>query len=420
VNSSSTQSPPKTLSDWIDYLHNAVATPKDSPDYEASREAAHFAVQRIHNLGVAANATDPENKAIQPAAVQAIGVGLLHSFGLGSGEPIAGLVSAIRGKGFREGAQQYREGLENVQGAHPNAEIVGEGAGLVGSSLLPVERAVEGGRALAQAIRVGRANALQRFATGVLHTDVLPGAALGGIAGFSGGGEDPGDVGARVKAAGAGAAVGAGASALLGGLGALRVPRWVTGVGPRVKAALGKGASPAEVANVAESAIRARLTKEGFSPENIEQLVATWKRGGNPAPIPRVETPVTTRPGETITQIAPRGYEVTGMRATPPAPTTPTVTEILTGERQTGMPDIGRGKTMPYYPRGGKVEQAFAPSPVASRAPSAVPGQAQLFADWLRAASDAAEAHDRIGTLQALGVVSPTDVPALLQLLGIQ
>ena len=30
------------------------------------------------------------------------------------------------------------------------------------------------------------------------------------------------------------------------------------------------------------------------------------------------------------------------------------------------LPDVGRGQTLPYYPRGGRVEQAFGPYPVSS------------------------------------------------------
>lgn len=198
----------------------------------------------------------------------------------------------------------------------------------------------------------------------------------------------------------------------------LRIPRWMTEVQPKVAAVLGKGADPQTVVSVAESAIRNQLAKRGFSPENIEQLVATWKTGGK-LPVsgkpPAVETPVIMRPGETITQTSPRGFEVNGVRETPPVPTTPTLAEMQ-GFRTA---PLGKGPTLPWYPRGGQVEQGMAPPP-ASSPPALAPNQNQAFIEFLKGATSPGEASARVGTLKALGVLGPRDEAALLQMLGVR
>lgn len=55
------------------------------------------------------------------------------------------------------------------------------------------------------------------------------------------------------------------------------------------------------------------------------------------------------------------------------------------GHAAKALPDIGQGKTLPYYPRGGGVEQAFGAPPVSTAAQGINPNQLQPYIDFLRA-----------------------------------
>lgn len=299
--------PPKTVAEWVRYLHTARAVPKDSPDYGQAQEAVRFALQRIRTLNAEANAQEQAaaegGKPVSTPA--AAGVGLLHGLSLGAGEPLAGALAALipGGQGFREGAAEYRQGLENVGLQHPVATPTGEVGGLALQSLAPVGQAIRGGSQAAAAIPAGRAGVLARFFTGAGQANVAPAMTMGGIAGFSQGGEDPGDLGTRLQNAAVGAGVGAAGAAALGGLGALRVPRWLNGVKRTIRQSLPKNTPPDVVEGMTESGIRAQLRREGYPPESHDRIVAAWRAGKTE--VPPAPPPPTVRPGETIAPIDP-------------------------------------------------------------------------------------------------------------------
>lgn len=112
-----------------------------------------------------------------------------------------------------------------------------------------------------------------------------------------------------------------------------------------------------------ETAARASLAKQGFTPALIEQALAQARGPAAPQGL------LSEIPGS-----GGQGFEVTGSRATPPAPTAPTVAEMTrpnVGPRQPGLlSSLGRGEQFPYYPRGGAAEQAIAPFP-SSASPAA-------------------------------------------------
>lgn len=346
--------PPKTLPEWIAYLHAARAVPKDSPDYGDAQEAVRFALQRIQRLNTVANAADQgaaeQGKAVSPTT--ALGVGLMQGLGAGTGEPIAGLISALQGQGFGAGAAQYRQGLENVGAQHPTATAGGDVAGLALGSAVPVGQGVGAGTAIARTIPSTRANALARFLTGVGHTDVTPGLTMGALQGFSAGGEDPGDINARLSRGAVGAAAGAAGQALFGGLGALRVPRWVGTVKREIRQAVPKGTPPEMVEQMTEQSIRTGLKAQGYPPEAQERVLAAWRAGKTEAPPPPPPPmPPIQRPGETISQVAPKGFEVRGPRATPPeGPYPPSIAEMQ-GFR-TGPRGVGGHSYSGTYPAG--------------------------------------------------------------------
>jgi len=355
--------PPKNLMEWVAYLHAARAVPKDHPDYADAQEAVRFALRRIRTLNNVASAQDPDTqepkKAVGTAA--GVGLGLLHGLSLGAGEPIAGALAALipGGQGFREGAEQYRQGVENIGVQQPTAFPAGDVGGLALQSLVPVAQAVKGGSAAAAGIPAGRAGVLARFFTGAGQADVKPALALGGLAGFSAGGEDPGDLNARLQAGAVGAGTSALGAAALGGLGALRVPRWLSGVKRQIRQTLPKG-TPADMADgIAETAIRQTLARQGFDAPTQERILTAWRLGKTEVPPP--PPPPTVRPGETITPIAPKGFAVTGARATPPIPTTPTILEMQQGRTR----GVGGHSYTGTYPQGTPMPEGRAmPSPV--------------------------------------------------------
>src|SRR6266550_2854545 len=184
---------PQTVTDWIQYLHAPAQEPQDSPHYAESRQEMAKALRHINALQVAATEAEaqPDLSKVPAAnrALLAAGAGLEHGMSLGTGEPIAGLLSLIQGKGFREGAQRYREGLSAIEEQAPLTAATAETAGLfalpTGQAAGPLA-AMKAGIPLTigQMARIP----LQGAATGTV---------AGGIGGFSAGGEDPGDIPAR-------------------------------------------------------------------------------------------------------------------------------------------------------------------------------------------------------------------------------
>jgi hypothetical protein len=116
---------------------------------------------------------------------------------------------------------------------------------------------------------------------------------------------------------------------------------------------------------------------------------------------------------------SPQGISVVGP-PTPPAPTAPTVAEM-----QPSVAGLGTGKTLPYYPRGGQVEQSMAPPPVQSPLPAGgLPQSPQEIAASLKDQLSLArslgqeptpEALTRI--LQSKGV-APDQIPAVIDALN--
>jgi hypothetical protein len=202
----------------------------------------------------------------------------------------------------------------------------------------------------------------------------ITGAALGAAQGL---GEGEGSVTERLPSAAIGAVAGTATGAVLGGT----LGKLVNKYAPHAKNAWnavirlfgGKAAATpqahAAAEQAAETAVRDALQKAGKPPEVIEQVVATMRQQGKIPTAQPPQAPMAVRPGETITPIAPKGFEVTGPApALKQGPFPPTLAEMqgFSSTPRPPLPDVGRGQTLPYYPRGGKVEQAFGPYPVSS------------------------------------------------------
>lgn len=404
--------PPKTLPEWIAYLHAVRAVPQDSPDYADAQEAVRFALGRIRTLNAVANAQQPgapdeQVRPIGPGA--AAGAGLMHGLSLGAGEPLAGLLAALvpGGQGFREGAQQYRQGLENIGVQQPTATPTGEMAGLAMQSAVPVARAVRGGTATAAAIPSARAGVLARFFTGAGQADVVPAMTMGGIAGFSAGGEDPGDLNARLQGGAAGAGLGAAGAAFLGGLGSLRVPRWLTGVKRQMRQAVPKGTPPEVVDGLTEAAIRQQLARDGHDAASQSRVLAAWRAGK--ADVPPVPPPPTVRPGETIAPIDPLAspaYQRSGQPIPEPRSWKTPQGKGVGGHSYTGT-----------YPAGTAAGPGrTVPSPVGGPGTMAK-GQMDVLAQFLQGATPA-DLPARLETMRGMGVQLPPDAQTqLLQIL---
>lgn len=265
---------PQNQLHWINVLHHATQVPKDSPDYGEARTVVDLALRHIHALHVK-SANDEANQ--QPSTAAAIGGGLLHGLSLGTGEVINGLGSTIQGKGFRQGAQDYREGLGELEAAHPyltpTAEIAGSlalPAGVVGSGLKAVKAGVPLGL---------------RGALAIAGRGAVAGAVPGAVAGFSGGGEDPGDFAARLKAAGTGAAVGAGLGAITSGAGIPRMRAHVERTADIANKGVMRELNAQRLRNA--QAVGQRFTKQpalaghvaGDAISDIEQALADFQAG---------------------------------------------------------------------------------------------------------------------------------------------
>lgn len=213
------QAGPETLQDWIQYLHNAAGEPKDSPHYAESRQAVALALRHIHALNTAATQTEADQQALgKPVGGgAAAGVQLMNDLSFGAGEPLAGFISMLMGKGFGEGAARYREGLGNVQAQHPD---ITAWTGLPAPFLLPAGTI---GTGVAGAVKAGVPLTVTQ-GMGLLARGAASGAVPGAISGFSAGGEDPGDFAARLHGAERGAEVG-GVLGLLGMGAALKLAR---------------------------------------------------------------------------------------------------------------------------------------------------------------------------------------------------
>lgn len=382
--------PPNTLQGWRTALHKAAAVPKDSPDYEEAQGVKAEALARIGDLerqGIVSEAPRDPNAAL------AFGAGLAQSLSAGTGEPISGLASALTGGTFRQGASKYRQGLENLTAGHPYAELAGEGTGILApgvvGSIAPAGSTLRSALGLTGSAVPVSQDLLTGTAARVLKS-AGTGAALGGLSGFSSGGDDPGDIGARLREGVEGSVLGGlltGGTAALG-TGArsqslersLQRARLATGLqrdeaGIRDMAARtalnearledlqqrmerGSAAPPASPApearlpgGLSESAVRASLAKQGFPTDAIDRVIAKLRAGELPTgtmpadPQPISEGPPGSnklRPGESASTQVRSGtatnpdvqhteVSVTGRRATPMPPTEPTILEMQEG-----------------------------------------------------------------------------------------
>jgi hypothetical protein len=181
----------------------------------------------------------------------------------------------------------------------------------------------------------------------------VTGVGLGAAQGF---GEGTGSPGQRLPSAAVGAVVGGATGALIGKFLPTTQKIWKNVLG-----IFGKKVPIARAQVVAEDAMRKTLAAENLAPEQIERIITTWRATAGPKgtalpPPPAPAAPVVVRPGETLTQTSPRGFEVTGTRPTPPVPTAPTVAEML-GVTTRDAP-IG-GQTMPQVNQQESARNAF-------------------------------------------------------------
>lgn len=173
-------------------------------------------------------------------------------------------------------------------------------------------------------------------------------------------------------------------------------------------------------AKITEATVRAQLAKLKFTPEQSDQAVAIWRQGGllpggppKRLPVPAVPPPPpTVRPGETI-QPTPNLEKATFLRR---GGTVRQDMSPISGNRSMSF-DPGKGQTLPWYPRGGQVEQGVAPLPTMSVPTPKAPDQMALFVEYLKQATTPQDALARLGTLRDLGIPTPGDPAQVLSLL---
>jgi len=199
---------PQSLTDWIRYLHEAAKVKHGHPDYREARAAIDQALRHIFALHVAAYEQEAGDNE-KPSFGQSVATILGQGPGLGTGEVFRGIGTAMQGKGFRVGAQEYRDAVDQAEATNPIAVPALE---LVTAAAMPAGVV---GQEAAGAIKAGVPLSLGQGAK-VLGKSVLAGAVPGAVAGFSGGGADPGSFPQRLSAAGKGTLLG-GTLGLIGG-----------------------------------------------------------------------------------------------------------------------------------------------------------------------------------------------------------
>ena len=203
---------PTSVPDWINVLHHAAAIPKGSPDYEDAQSAVQQALTHIGHLNRQANAADPDSA--EPGKTNVVASAVLpfmHEAYLGLGEPIAGAISAASGKGFRQGAANYRAGEQRLEVSHPKIAGTARVLGTAVPMLLPGGQAIEG-------VAAGRAMEIPQV-LGRIGKGAAIGAGFSGASAFAEGGEDPGDMATRLALGAEGAKTGAKFGAVLTALG---------------------------------------------------------------------------------------------------------------------------------------------------------------------------------------------------------
>lgn len=399
--------------------------PKQLPDadlweyYRARGLSAEEATLHVNRRRGTQTGTPPANQPF-PTKGKAALVGAVQGQTSGFGDELLGLLRAlgpqtaranpllgtltggepqppITKESIAEHIGQVREEFSAARAAHP----IVAGVGNVGGALLnPLSRVLP-----------APTNAVRGAVTG---------SALGAAQGL---GEGGGSVTERLPAAGAGAVVGGATGAALGPT----VGKLVAKVMPIAQRAWsgilrrfrGKGLPIEQVHTAAdaavETAVRESLQRRNVPPQVVEQVVQALRARrqlSTPPPMPP-----SSRPGETIT---PSLERATFLRR---GGTVRQDVSPISGNRIMSftppLPDVGRGATLPYYPRGGRVEQAFGTPPMTSPSvPSAAGAEGQMAAiqQYLRSLTPA-QLPDAIAGAQALGIPlggTPEQVLALL------
>lgn len=390
-----------TEGDWLTIHRNASQVGRDHPRYAEAQAVKTEALSRLQAMHAQQNAAD--QAALAPNQLQ---TGITHfgqgaSFGLlGGNSPIPFLRGTIDPDFLARGAQAnpLTARLSDLGGMGATTMIGATAASPLLAGLSPgMQGALVGGAS-------GAARGAVEYGAGNRGTGALVGGAMGAAGGY-----------ATAKIAQALAPL-------------------VKNIGSLLKGKGGGGGEAVEgdalIGNMRESVIRAQLEKQGFSPENIETAIKSAKAQAAPEPTVRTsaggvstELPA-KRPGEVFKQTSERGFEVTGTRETPPVPTTPTITEIqdrLAGlgngpadqvtsalrsardqlgglsadQRATvignELAKLGKGKTLPYYSRGGAAAETIIPgqqSPV----PTLPMTEPKSIADFLQTQYRVAEA----------------------------
>lgn len=299
----------RTVPELVSIMHNAAQVPVGDPGYARARAVMKLASSKIGEANDAANQQD-----LATPLTSSLGAGIVN-FGQGATGGLAQTQAFRRalplfpgGDLFNQIAstpEQFQDYLWTARQEHPLASGIGEAGGVAGGALLASQ--VPGvGPALA---RMG---------------PVAGGATVGGVSGGLQSGIESGSVAGGITGAVAGAVGGAiSAKALsylpfarrivtnvltrLGGsvpeasvvdaaeqaarqqLSKLGLkPDEINGIVKEERLRLGRetirktqiGPGGAAANDVSERILRERLARQGYSPENIDKLVQTWRQGG--------------------------------------------------------------------------------------------------------------------------------------------
>ena len=358
---------PESLHDWIQYLHAASQAAKQNPrDREASNEVAD-ALRHINALQTGANVADVNAvEASGPNAAAATGLGALHGLSGGTGEVLRGTASALKDKPFRtaaelaagpmglpfllrdpsfgRGAQDYRQSLSQIEQTSPVASAIGE---TVGPALLPAARAQE-------AIEAGVPLGIKGVGA-LMGRSAGPAAALGGLSGFSSGGDD---LASRTKGAVQGAAGSALLSAILAGTAAPFTRRHVEGQADIVKAANERASARlgAERKERMMEAVPSQIENARLQPELTRARIRMYESRTKPAE-PALPAGVTREEAAVARTLGIPVEQVRGRVGTPASRSAPTVEATPISEGSPGSAQAATGPTAapssPAAPQGG-------------------------------------------------------------------
>lgn len=200
-----------SLGQWRAVLHKALGAFRANPQDREAAQWAQRALLKINALNVGGNEADA-NAVHQTSPVASTAAGLLHGLSLGTGEVMSGVNTALQGKGFRQGAQSYRENLSDLEASHPTLSA---GSEIAGSLALPAAKV---GQTVAQGVKAGVPLGI-RGALALMGRGGVSAGVPAAVSGFSAGGEDPADFGARVQEAGKQGAIGTALGAITAGAG---------------------------------------------------------------------------------------------------------------------------------------------------------------------------------------------------------